>query len=304
MSSQRHTHQPLLGALFKLGSVVLLASMSACVKFLGQTVPIGEIIFVRGLIALVVLAVFAHRTAGLQVLKTNNWRRHASRALFGTISMFSLFTALSMIPLADVTAISFASPLFITILAMLFLGERIHAFRWTALIMGVTGVVIMISPHLALHDGNLLGVSIALSAAIFAALAMIVLRSMSQGEPAVTITFYFLLTATVCSLVTICWGWIMPSTEQWLVMLLTGILGVAGQLSMTYAYRYADASTIAPLDYTSMIVAVALGRLVFNETPSWSTWVGAPLVIVAGLIIFWREYRLSQTRYHVANDAV
>lgn len=278
--------------------------MSACVKYLGPSVPIGETIFVRGVIALVTLVALAQFTVGLRVLKTANPQRHALRSLCGTISMFLLFAALSMIPLADVTAITFAAPLFITILAMLFLGERIHQFRWTALFIGLVGVMIMVAPHLSVADSNLPGLAVALGATIFSAFAMIFLRSMSRGEPAITITFYFLLTATLCALVTAFWGWIAPTREQWLVMLLTGALGVAGQLLMTYAYRYAEASTIAPLDYSSMIIAVVLGRLVFNELPSRSTWMGAPLVMVAGLIIFWREYRLSQARYRIATDAV
>jgi len=177
-------------------------------------VPIGETIFVRGLIALIALATLAYFTEGLQVLKTDNPQRHALRSLCGTISMFCLFASLTMIPLADVTAISFAAPLFITLLAMVFLGERIHAFRWSALSVGLVGVTIMIGPQLSFASGNAVGVSVALGATTFAALAMIFLRSMSRGEPAITITFYFLLTATLCSLVTIFWGWVIPSKHN------------------------------------------------------------------------------------------
>lgn len=277
--------------------------MSACVKYLGHAIPIGETIFVRGLIGLITLAVLARFSTGLQVLKTANPQRHAWRSLSGTVSMFCLFAALSMIPLADVTAITFAAPLFITILAMIFLDERIHVFRWSALAIGLIGVTIMVSPHLSFAGGSLPGVSVALAATIFSALAMIFLRSMSGGEPAITITFYFLLTATLCSLLTLLWGWVMPTREQWVLMLLTGVFGVAGQLLMTYSYRYAEASTIAPLDYTNMVFSVVLGRMLFDETPAWSIWVGAPLVIMAGSIIFWREYRLAQKRVRAANVA-
>lgn len=295
-----HTlHRPVLGIVFKLSSVALLAAMTACVKYLGRAVPTGEVIFVRGLIALIVLILLAHFTEGLQVLKTSNPQRHAWRALCGTASMFSLFVAVTMIPLADVTAMMFAAPLFITLLAMIFLHERIHAFRWSALVIGLIGVTIMISPHLSLAHGHLLGTGVALTAAITAALAMIFLRSMSGGEPAITITFYFLLTATVCALATVFWGWVMPTREQWIALLLTGLFGVAGQLTMTYSYRYAEASTIAPLDYASMVFSVAIGYALFDETPSWSIWVGSPLVIAAGLIIFWRESRLALARSRV-----
>jgi drug/metabolite transporter (DMT)-like permease len=208
--------------------------------------------------------------------------------------MFCWFLALTMIPFADATIIGFTVPMFLTILAMLILGERIHRYRWSALGLGCAGVVIMIGPHATLASGSLPGVLTGLTAAVFAAFALMFLRSMSGREHAVTITFYFFLTSTACSALTALAGWPMPSREQWFVMALAGFLGVFGQLLMTYSYRYAEASTIAPLEYTSLIVAVAIGYFIFGEIPHLSTWVGAPLVIIAGLIILWREYRLSQ----------
>ena len=141
-----------------------------------------------------------------------------------------------------------------------------------------------------------LGVGIGLLAAVSAAFALMFLRSMSGREHAVTITFYFFLTSTVCSGLTALGGWPSPTREQWIVLVSTGLLGVCGQLLMTYSYRYAEASTIAPLEYSSLIVAVTIGYFVFGETPHVSTWIGAPLVITAGLIILWREYQIHQRR--------
>jgi len=288
--------RPVLGISLKLTSVVLLSSMAACVKWLGDTVPSGQIIFVRGLISIAVLAAIARCVEGLHLLKTRNWRSHALRSLSGTISMFCLFAALTLIPFADVTAITFTAPMFLTLLAMVFLGERIHRYRWSALAIGFLGVVIMIGPHLSFGSGNPLGVVLALGAAVFSALAMMFLRSMSGGggEHAITITFYFSLTSMLCAAATALWGWPMPTAQQWLAILGAGFLGVLGQLLMTLSYRYAEASTIAPLDYGNLLVAVLYGYFVFDEAPGWSTALGAPLVIGAGLIILWREYRRSQ----------
>ncbi len=268
--------------------------MSTFVKLLGTSIPIGETIFVRGIMALLVLGTVAYHTTGLQVLKTNHWQRHALRALGGTASMFCLFASLTMIPLADVTAINFISPIFITIFAMLFLGERIHMFRWTALIVGIIGAVIIITPQLALPHGNVLGALTALGGAIFGAIAITTLRSMSNSEPAITITFYFLMTAMVCGLLTSFFGWVIPTSLQALWMVGAALCGVLGQLAMTIAYRYAEASTIAPLDYTGMIIAVGIGYLVFAEAPTVAICLGSVLVIAAGLVIIWREYRLSK----------
>jgi len=267
--------------------------MAACVKYLGSAVPAGQTIFVRGVISLIVLAMIARWVEGLHLLKTSILTSHALRSLSGTASMFCWFTALTLIPLADFTAISFTAPMFLTVLAMLFLGERIHAYRWTALVMGFAGVVITIAPHVSFGEGSALGVAVSLGAAVFSALAMLFLRSMSGagGEHAVTITFYFSATITVCSAFTVFRGWPWPTPEQWLFIVLAGLFGCFGQLLMTFSYRYAEVSTIAPLDYTNLLFAVAFGYYFFGEVPHWSMWIGAPLVIAAGLIILWREYR-------------
>ena len=158
-------HLPVLGIALKLASVVLFAGMTVCVKFLGRDIPAGQTIFVRGLISVVVLALIAWSTGRLHLLKTDNWRSHALRSLSGTVSMFCLFVAVTMIPLADLTAISFTAPMFLTVLAMVFLGERIHRFRWTALGIGFLGVLITIGPHLSFAHGASAGVLVALGLA-------------------------------------------------------------------------------------------------------------------------------------------
>jgi drug/metabolite transporter (DMT)-like permease len=287
-------HLPLLGITLKLASVVLFAGMTLCVKLLGQEIPSGQTIFVRGVISVVVLALIAWRTEGPQLLRTRNWRSHALRSLAGTLSMFCLFTAITMIPLADVTAITFTAPMFLTVLAMVFLGERIHYFRWTALGIGFLGVLIMIGPHLSFAQGASVGALAALGNAIFSAIAMVFLRRMSVGEHAITITFYFSLTFMICAALTATQGWPTPTTMQWVLIVLAGFFGVFGQLLMTYSYRYAEASTIAPLDYGNLVMAVILGYVFFDEIPSLSVWIGAPLVVGAGSIILWREYTLKK----------
>ena len=285
---------PVLGSALKLASVVLFAGMTVCIKFLGRDIPAGQTIFVRGIISILILTLIAWSTEGLHLLKTRNWRSHALRSLSGAVSMFCLFIAVTMIPLADVTAITFTAPMFLTVLAMVFLGERIHRFRWTALGIGFLGVLITIGPHLSFAEGTSTGVLVALGNAVFSAIAMVFLRSMSSGEHAITITFYFSLTVMLCAALTALQGWPTPTPMQWLLIVLAGLLGVFGQLLMTYAYRYAEASTIAPIDYSNMILAVILGYAFFDEIPSLSVWIGAPLIVGAGLIILWREYGLKK----------
>lgn len=285
------SHHAILGIGLKLVSVLCLSAMVACVKYLGPAVPAGQAVFFRGAIAMVVIAVVAWRTEGLRVLKTGNWRAHASRSLAGAISMFCWFISLTMIPLATMMSISFTVPLFLTVLAMIFLRERIHAYRWTALAIGFLGVIVIVGPGLVDGSGSSLGVGIALTAAVLAAFALMFLRRMSGQEDALTITFYFFLTSTVLALATLVFGaWPMPTHQQWFLLALVGGFGVLGQLAMTYSYRYAEASLVAPLDYINMLAAIAIGFYIFGEIPHVSTWIGAPLVIAAGGIILWREY--------------
>jgi drug/metabolite transporter (DMT)-like permease len=297
LAANDHRHRPVLGVVLKLSSVVLLSCLAACVKYLGDGVPTGQIIFVRGVISMAVLGFIAWHFHGFKILRTERLRSHALRSLAGTASMFCWFTALTMIPLADFTAISFTAPLFLTLLAMVLLGERIHAYRWTALAIGFVGVLITIGPHLSFGGDSpresSFGVLVAFGAAAFSAAAITTLRSMSGagGEHPLAITFYFSLTTVICSALTAVGGWPMPTPEQWFFIGLSALFGVFGQLLMTMSYRYAEVSTLAPLDYTNLLLAVTLGFYFFDEVPHWSMWIGAPLVIAAGLIILWREYR-------------
>jgi drug/metabolite transporter (DMT)-like permease len=290
-ASAQESHHAITGIGLKLASGLCLASMAACVKALGPSVPAGQAVFFRGAISMLVIAAFSWRAEGLKVLKTKNWRAHAARSLAGALSMFCWFISLTLIPLAEMMAISFTIPLFLTVLAMVFLGEKIRWYRWTAIAVGLSGVLVMVGPDLLRGEGSALGDGVALMAAILAAFAIMFLRRMSGHEHALTITFYFFLTSSVLALMTLAFGpWPMPQGKQWLLLGMTGLFGVAGQLLLTYCYRYAEASLVAPLDYVNMIFAVAIGFYVFGEVPHVSIWVGAPLVIASGAIILWREY--------------
>jgi drug/metabolite transporter (DMT)-like permease len=304
VSASSHDPRPVITAVgLKLVSVLGLAAMAACVKALGSAVPPGQVVFFRGLISMLVIAGVASRLGGLRLLATSNWRAHAARSHAGSLSMFCWFFTLTLIPLAEMTAISFTVPLFLTLLALVFLGERIHVYRWTALGVGFAGVLVIVGPDMLTSQSSVLGKGIGLVAAVFAALALMFLRHMSAREHALAITFYFFLTSSALAFLTIPFApWPLPTGGQWLLLGMTGIFGVLGQLAMTWSYRYAEASLLAPLDYLSMIVALAIGYYVFDEVPGISTWVGAPLVIAAGAIILWREYATLPDRPKKGSD--
>jgi drug/metabolite transporter (DMT)-like permease len=285
----------MFGILLKLAAVVLFCGMAAAVKFLGAQVPAGETIFVRSLIAVAIVVFIAWRTGRLQLLRTDNWRSHALRSTFSAGAMFTWFVALGRAPIADVTAVIYTQPIFLSMLAVLFLGERFRAYRWMAVAVGCLGAAIMISPHLS-FAAHSFGIVMALASALLSALAMMFLRGMSRREDAITITFYFSLTTLAGAAVTALWGWPMLTAQQWGLVGLIGLIGTAAQLLLTSAYRHAEASIIAPLEYSSMLIIVLLGYVLFDEIPGRSIWIGAPLVIAAGLLILWREYRVQDTR--------
>jgi len=294
-NSPDQTHHAIIGVGLKFVSVLCLALMAACVKTLGDLVPPGQIVFFRGALSVLAIAAFAWHRGELGMLKAKNWRAHARRSIAGSMSMFCWFIALTLIPLAQMTAISFTIPLFLTVLAMVFLRERITRYRWIALAIGFTGVLVIVGPDLVDGHGNALGAGIALMAAVLAAFALMFLRRMSGHEHALTITFYFFLTSSVVALLSLVFvPWPVPTARQWLLLALTGAFGLMGQVTMTYCYRYAEASLVAPVDYVSLLIAVAIGFYAFDEIPHLSTWLGAPLVIAAGGIIIWREYGLMR----------
>jgi drug/metabolite transporter (DMT)-like permease len=217
--------------------------------------------------------------------------------------MYCNFTAYTLLPLADVTAIGFAAPLFIVMLAALFLRERVHIYRWSAVVIGFIGVLVIIGPGARAASGATVGVMYALTSAALAALAMIFLRRMSAHEHSTAIAFYFMLTAAVISLFTLPFGWNMPTGPEGWVLIASGVAGGIGQLFLSFSYRYGEASLLAPFDYTAMIWAVLLGYFVFGELPMANVWVGAVIVISAGLLILWREHRLKLARNRAVSSS-
>lgn len=295
--------KPFMGMLCKVIAMLMFAIMFAAVRWLGPHFPIGEIVFFRSLLGLPVIVLAAVLSGGLHLLATKRVDSHALRSFAGVISMFCNFTAYTLLPLADVTAIGFAAPLFIVVLAAVFLRERVHIYRWSAVVIGFIGVLVIVGPEARMASGATIGVMFALTSAALAAVAMIFLRRMSAHEHSTAIAFYFMLTAAACSLFTLPLGWNLPTGGEAWILLGCGLSGGVGQLFLSLSYRYGEASLLAPFDYTAMIWAVALGYFVFGELPMANVWFGAVIVIAAGLLILWREHRLKLARDRAVSSA-
>ncbi|MBL4598829.1 MAG: DMT family transporter [Rhizobiaceae bacterium] len=282
----------------KLLATFLLSIMIAIVKYASTTVPTGEIMFARSFFALIPLVIMAMMQGKLRdCVATHRPWKHATRAVVGVAAMTCWFTALSIIPLPEATAISFCAPLLIVVLSAIFLKERVRFYRWTAVFIGFVGVSIILWPRLSASSDELasVGVMLALAAVICMAIAAILVRGMTATETNASIVFYFTATAALFSLFSLYWGWVLPDLKVFSLLVIAGLLGGLGQIAMTQAFRCAEASLLAPFDYSNMVWAVLLGIFVFDEYPSFPVLLGGTIVVMAGLFIIYRENKLGVT---------
>lgn len=294
---------PRLGILLKIGSVLGFTVMAACVKAGAAVVPITEVCFFRAFFAVLTIIAFLAWRGELPVaLYTSNPWGHLWRGLLGLTAMGLNFAAIAYLPLPDAIALGYAAPLFLTILAALLLGETVRAFRWTAVLIGLGGVLIMLWPRLSFLKGEAgtstesVGAICALVGAMAVALGSVVVSRLVIGERSSTVVFYFSLICSVGFLLTAPFGWRMPDTVTLAILILSGLLGGVSQLMVTQSYRYADTSAVAPFEYTSMLFGIALGFLLFGDVPTLPMLLGSSIVITAGLIVIWREHALSIRR--------
>jgi len=311
---QQPAARPLFGIGLKIASALAFTAMSGLVRYVATApdftrVPLGELVFFRSLFALLpVLLWLAYARPLSAAFVTTNLRGHIRRGLIGALGMFLGFAGLQYLPLPDATALSYTTPLLTVVLAWLLLKEVIRIYRWTAVIVGLVGVLIMLTPHLspthlAGSSGSWKGVALALAASVCAAFATIEVRKLTATEHTGAIVVYFSLTTTVLSLVSFGLGhlwpshaWVWPPSGDFAMLAMIGFLGGIGQILLTHCYRYADASIIAPFDYTSMIWALLIGWLVFSEIPDRLVLIGATVVIASGIFVILRERALGIER--------
>ncbi len=294
---------PLRGIALKLASVAVFMAMASLIKATAHAVPPGEAVFFRSFFAIPVIVIWLGFSGGLGTgLRTRNPFGHFWRGLVGTAAMGFGFAGLGLLPLPEVTAIGYAAPILTVVFAAMFLGENVRAFRIFAVALGMVGVLIVLSPRFtAMSEGSAgateaLGALVVLIGAVFAALAQVFVRRLVTEETTSAIVFWFSISAAMLSLVTLPFGWTMPPVREAALLVLAGLLGGCGQVLLTSSYRNADASLVAPFDYASMLMALAVGYFVFGEVPTRVVIVGASIVVFAGILIIWRERRLGIER--------
>jgi len=302
---------PIRGITLKVLSVIVFVTMFGFIKATSQDIPAGEAVFFRSFFAIPVLTIWlVWRGVFPSSLKAVNPMGHVWRGLMGTFAMACGFLAIGLLPLPEVVAIGYAAPLLVTMLAAMFLGEKIRLIRLSALLLGLFGVMLVLSPRLTVLDAEAtsqlesIGALVALMAAIFSALAQVFARKLVATETTGSIVFYFSLMSSTLALLTIPFGWEVPSKEQVLLLVTAGLLGGIGQILLTESYRYAEVAVIAPFEYCSIILALLVGYFVFDEFPTGIMMAGVALIIIAGIIIIERERRLGIQRSGNARSSV
>lgn len=296
-------NNPLKAILLKVGSIAIFVAMQSFIKLAGM-VPAGEIVFYRSFFALFpVLLMLAWRGQLRGAWRTERPLGHIHRGVVGVLSMWGSFFALTRLPLPEAIMLNYAQPLLVIVASALFLGEKVRVYRWTAVVVGFVGVFIICWPTLsvfssgeAVSNERLLGVVAAIAAAAMSALAMLQVRSLVATEKSATIVLWFSATSSVLALLTIPLGWISLSATQLTFLILCGFCGGIAQVAMTEAYRYASAATVAPFEYSSIIIGSVAGYFLFGDLPTIFSVIGGAIIVLSGLVIIWRERQLGLER--------
>jgi len=273
------------GIALMLASTFFIATMHVAIRHVSVAIHPFEIAFFRSLFALVVVLPWFVRY-GLGPLRTQRIGLHALRAVFNVGAMLAFFYALSIAPLSQVTALGFTAPIFATALAALLLGEVVGLRRWSAILVGFAGVVVIVRPGLGeVGPGQLLTLGSSLSWAC----ALLVIKTLSRTDSSVTIITYMGLLMMPLVLIPALFVWQWPNAVQLFWLVLIGVLGGAGQLCMTEALRQADTAVVMPIDFCKLLWVSALAVVIFGEIPDAFTWLGGSVIFASTLYIAYRE---------------
>lgn len=277
---------PLRGIVLMCAAVLCFTVMDALIKHLAGRYPTLQLVFARNVFALIPVIYPLLKEGGFKLLRTRRPIGHALRAVFGLISMCCFFYAYGQLELATVIAIGYSAPLFMTALSVPMLGETVGWRRWTAVLVGFAGVLIMTRPGVGMFDVTAL---IAVFGAFLYALVVVVIRKLGATEHPATIVLYFTFSSAVVSGAAMPFLWVAPSLADWPVLVGIGLLGGVAQLTMTRAFMQAPIAVIAPFEYSSMIWAAAIGYVFWGEVPDQWVWFGTAIVVASGLFILYRE---------------
>lgn len=274
-----------IGSLFVVLGEFFFTSMGMIVKTLGENMPSYQIVFYRNVFAVVMIAPFLLKQ-NVKQIKTKRIGMHLIRSVSGLSAMYCFFYALANIELATAMLTKLTGPIFIPIIAILWIHEKVTFKTYIGILIGFIGVVIFLNPTVEVQIASLVGI---LGGAL-AAGAKVSIRKMSDTEPTLRIVFYFALFGALFSLVPmLSTETYTPATNEWILLIGLGLVGTCGQMCLTKAYHMAPASQVGPFTYSSLLWASLAGWLFWNEWPTITTFIGAALIITAGLIIIYKR---------------
>ena len=279
----------MLGVVFMVASTVAFAGMHGGVRYLAleQHLHPFEIAFFRNFFGLLALAPWFIRR-GVRPLRTQRFGLHVWRALINVVAMLLFFMALGLTPIVQVQALGFTAPLFASLLAIVFLGERVFLWRWGALVVGFVGALIIIRPGVGAID---VGSLLVLGSAATWACAIIIIKLLSRTDSSVTITAYMVLLMIPMSLLPAVFVWQWPNGEQLLWLGFVGISGTLAQMGLAQAFRMAEVTVVLPLDFMKLLWGAMIGYLAFGEVPGATIWIGGFTIFAAATYIAYRGSR-------------
>lgn len=277
----------------RVGAVLCFSVMAAAVKLVsddGLTAP--QLIFFRNVFALPVVIAWLAIGPGFAAVRTRRPGAHLTRAAIGLVSMILAFQSIIMLPLPEATTIGFAAPCFATLFSAVLLGEAVGRHRWTAVIVGLLGVALVMRP--SGQEIPFDGLMVALAGTLGVAAVTITIRQIGATEGSATIVFWFNILALMImgSILPLFGGW--PDDAPWIWLVIVGVTGGLAQLLMTESLRLAPVAVLAPFDYLQLIGALLLGWLIWADLPAWTTVAGGMLIVGAGLYTAWREHLLDR----------
>jgi len=274
-----------LGFLYMFLSVCTFSVMDLLVKW-SSDYPTGEVLFFRGFFGLLPTYFLIPKNKLRTFYTTKRSKEHLFRCLMGLMALIAIVVALRELPLAVVVSLSYAAPLFITVLSIFLLSEKVGIFRWLAVLIGFVGVIIIAEPG---FKGMNYLYFLPLIFCIGMAFVTITIRKLSTTEPIWLISIFFTITISIAGLATIPMGWKMPNFQDFILLTLIGVTGGSANLFLTQSYKLSEVSLVAPLKYLALVFAIFFGYFIWNEIPTIKTLIGASLVVLASLIIFRRE---------------
>ncbi|MEM6385611.1 MAG: DMT family transporter [Pseudomonadota bacterium] len=283
-----HIDRPSFGILLRILSGALMGVMFVCVKAVADDVPLGQVVFFRSFFAIVPLILFLWvRREFPNGLATKRPGAHFLRASFGALALFGSFAAIARLNLAEAILIAQLAPILTAIAAAAFFSERLTVWRVGGLVLGFVGVIVLVWPELEGSSGStqrLVGFVIGLGSAMLTALALNLVRSLNRTESPGAIALYFVLASMLGALLTLPLGWIMPEPKTLVLLMAAGFFGGFAHIAMTLAFRYAEASRLAPFEYIALVWPVLADVFIFNLQLSTTFLLAAPLILIGAVL--------------------